>query len=37
VKELASPPVERHFGSRPHTAVRPLSKRVPLKCQGLAG
>ena len=37
VKELAAPPSERHFGSRPHTAVRPLPKRMPLKCQGLAG
>ncbi|MFP3461855.1 DUF1508 domain-containing protein [Arthrobacter globiformis] len=37
VKELATAPAERHFGSRPHAAVRPLSKRMPLQCQGLAG
>jgi uncharacterized protein YegP (UPF0339 family) len=37
VTELAAAPAERHFGSRPHTAVRPLSRRMPVPCQGMAG
>ncbi|MFE5835588.1 YegP family protein [Arthrobacter sp. NPDC056493] len=37
VKELPAAPAERPFGARSHTAVRPLSRRMPLQCQGMAG
>jgi uncharacterized protein len=37
VKELATAPVDRFIGSRPHAAVRPRSSRTPLHCQRMAG
>jgi uncharacterized protein YegP (UPF0339 family) len=37
VKELAAAPAGHRFGSRPHTAVRPRSTRLPLQFQGTAG
>lgn len=37
VQELATAPVDRFLGSRPHAAVRPVSMRMPLQCQKMAG
>jgi uncharacterized protein YegP (UPF0339 family) len=37
VQELATAPVDRFLGSRPHAAVRPVSMRMPLQCQRMPG
>jgi uncharacterized protein YegP (UPF0339 family) len=36
-KELATAPVDRFLGSRPHAADRPLPMRMPLQCRRMAG